>query len=648
MATDAPGTPRALLEVEGLTVRFGGPHGRTDAVRGVGLRLHEGECLAVVGESGSGKSVTARALVGLAGAGAQVRADRLEFDGTDLTALPDRRWRAIRGARIGLVLQDALQSLDPIRTVGAEIAETLRNHRVVPRAELRDHAVRLLDEVRVPDPAERARQYPHELSGGQRQRALIASAMAAGPQVLVADEPTTALDASVQARILDLLAARKDNGTALLLISHDLTVVARLADRTAVMFGGEFVEEGPTERLLNAPAHPYTRELLAAVPALHTKDTRLSVTRDGRPAPLPPAGQGCVYAGRCPLAVELCHRERPPEVAIAEGHTARCHRTAEPWPEPGARVGRSRTAAPGPVKDETVLEAENVTRSFPSRTGERRLSVRDVSFTLTAGRTLGLVGESGAGKSTLAQILLGLLEPDSGSVRLLGSPWAPLPESARRPRRGRVQLVPQDPAAAFDPRYTVQRLIGEALGAPGARAARRHLARIRDLLDLVGLDAGLLGRRSHELSGGQRQRVAIARALASEPSVLVCDEPVSALDVSVQAQILDLFADIQDRLGVAMLFISHDLGVIHHVSDEVLVMRAGRIVERGPVERVFRSPREAYTAELIAATAARPPASAPPPEVPEPPRNGRPCVPHHSAAAPDCSPPAPSSPRPHS
>jgi peptide/nickel transport system ATP-binding protein len=593
----ASAEPWPVVEVRGLHVTFKTRRGPVDAVRGVDFALHAGRCLAVVGESGSGKSVTSRALVGLAGAGAEVRADRLELDGTDLTALTDRQWRQVRGGRIGLVLQDALQSLDPIRPVGAEIAEALRNHRVVERADTRARVVDLLDQARVPEPAQRAQQYPHELSGGLRQRALIASAVAAEPDVLIADEPTTALDVTVQARILDLLAARKAEGTAILLISHDLSVVARLADRVAVMFAGVFVEEGAAADLLRSPSHPYTRELLAAVPALHAKGTRLAVAAPDRATAASAPSAGCVFAARCPLAVDQCREAAPPAVELGGGHTARCWRTDEPWPAPSPRVVRDRTAASGVP----VIEVRGLGKSFRRPDRSRRQVVRDVSFTLAAGETLGLVGESGAGKTTVARIVLGLLEPDDGTVRLLGEPWSGRREPARRALRSRIQLVPQDPMAAFDPRYTVERVIGEALGAPGGHAARRRRPQIAELLRLVGLDEGLLGRHPHQLSGGQRQRVAIARALAPQPSVLVCDEPVSALDVSVQAQILDLFADVQDRLGVAMLFISHDLGVIHHVCDRVLVMRDAEVVESGPVGDVFRDPREPYTRELIAA-----------------------------------------------
>jgi peptide/nickel transport system ATP-binding protein len=596
------GAGRPLVDVRDLRVSFRAARGRdVEAVRGVDLAIGAGECLAVVGESGSGKSVTARALVGLAGAGATVRAARLEADGRDLRGLGERQWREVRGRRIGLMLQDALSSLDPVRTVGAEIAEALRVHRTVPRPQVPGRVVELLDRSRVPDPELRARQYPYQLSGGLQQRALIASAMAADPQVLIADEPTTALDVAVQAQILDLLAAKKAEGTALLLISHDLAVVARLADRIAVMYRGVFVETGTAEQVLRSPAHPYTRLLLAAVPSAHPKGTRLSPWAGG-PARADGGGDGggCVFAARCPLAVDRC-REEEPVGAPAEGagHEARCSRLDAPWPVPADAV-RER-AAPAGGADRTVLEVDGVSKAFAGPDGVRRPAVDGVSFTLSAGETLGVLGESGSGKSTTAAVVLGLLEPDAGSVRVLGRPWSGRPESERRAVRSRIQLVQQDPLGSFDPRFTVERVIAEALGTPGRRTVRREGARIAELLRLVGLDPALASRRPRQLSGGQRQRVAIARAIAPEPDIVVCDEPVSALDASVQAQILDLLADLQDRLGMALLFISHDLGVIHHTSDRVLVMRRGVVVETGRVEDVFRAPAHPYTQELLAA-----------------------------------------------
>jgi ABC-type glutathione transport system ATPase component len=538
--------PEPVLVISGLRVSFPVRGGRLDAVKGIGLRLSPGRCHAIVGESGSGKSATARALVGLAGGGAVVRADRMELAGRDLRRLSERQWRSVRGGLIGFVPQEALGSLDPMRTVGAEIGEALGNHGTRQREVRAQRAVELLREVSVPEPGIRAGQYPHQLSGGLRQRALIATAIAAAPGLIIADEPTTSLDVTVQAEILELLATRKAAGTAVLLISHDLSVVARLADSVSVMRHGAFVEQGPTAEVLASPAHPYTRQLLAAVPLAHPRGARLSGTP--RPA-APDDGPG---------------RARQPEGTV-------------------------------------VLEAEGLYKSFRDRRHQPREAVRDVSLAVLAGQSLGIVGESGSGKSTTARMLLGLTEPDAGQVRLLGEAWSGQPEAARRSRRRRIGFIQQDPLSSFDPRYRVDWIIAEALGGWPGRTARRSGARVEQLLKMVGLDPRLRERRPAQLSGGQRQRVAIARALAPGPDVIVCDEPVSALDVSSQAQIVDLLADIRRELSIALVFISHDLGVVYHVSDQVLVMRDGAVVEQGSTEDIFTAPRHAYTRSLLAA-----------------------------------------------
>jgi peptide/nickel transport system ATP-binding protein len=518
-----------LVEVTDLHVSFG----PIQAVRGISLTVGPGECLALVGESGSGKSVTARTLIGLPGDDATVTTGEFRIGVRDATAFGPRQWRGVRGTHIGYVLQDALVSLDPLRPVGKEIAEALRLHHTVPRAEVRAKVTDLLRSVGVPEPEVRAAQYPHELSGGLRQRALIASAIACDPALLIADEPTTALDVTIQAQILRLLAERKAAGTALLLISHDLAVVAELADRVAVMKDGVIVEEGPTADVLAAPAHEYTRTLLAAVPMEHAKGTRLSG-------------------------------------------------------DPGVRQERGR---PGDV----VVRADGLVKAF-----KNRIAVDDVSLELRAGETLGLVGESGSGKTTTARLVLGLLDPDAGGVEVGGRPWRGLRRAGKRELRRYIQVIYQDPLSSFDPRFSVRRILDEALEIGGApRRTRRD--RAVELLEQVGLDASILDRRPLRLSGGQRQRVAIARALAPRPQVIVCDEPVSALDVSVQAQVLDLLADLQAELGVAYLFISHHLGVIYHVSDRVAVMKDGVIVESGDVGPIFAAPRHEYTRELLAA-----------------------------------------------
>jgi peptide/nickel transport system ATP-binding protein len=452
----------------------------------------------------------------------------------------------------------------------------------------------LLEDVGIPDPGRRAAQYPHQLSGGLRQRALIASAIAGGPELLIADEPTTALDVTVQAQVLDLLGRLKEQGTALLLISHDLSVVARLADRVAVMYGGRIVETGPTAAVLADPRHPYTRALLDAVPAARAKGTRLAAPPAARPSAGP---DGCPYAARCAAADDRCRSALP----APDEQGVLCWHPGEQAGLPPAPV-RLRTRAPESEPEQPALiEAERISKRFRGPDGSTYDAVREVSLTLRAGETLGVVGESGSGKTTAARIVLGLLEPDSGTVRFAGGPWSGLPERRRRAARLRIQAVQQDPLGSFDPRFGVERVIGEAVARAGVPRGRARRARVTELLDRVGLSPTLLERRPAELSGGQRQRVAIARALAPQPDVVVCDEPVSALDVSVQAQILDLLADLQHDLNLALLFISHDLAVVHHVSDRVVVMKGGRVVETGEVSEVFSNPAEDYTRDLLAA-----------------------------------------------
>ncbi|WP_206604347.1 dipeptide ABC transporter ATP-binding protein [Arthrobacter pityocampae] len=549
--------PPPVVELEGLSVAFGRGTHRREIIHDLSLSVRPGECLALVGESGSGKSVTARTLVGLTGPGAQVRSTAQRFDGRDASAWGERQWSRIRGREAGFILQDALSSLDSLRTVGDEVGEVLRLHGDLDRHARRERVLELLASVGVPDPGIRAAQYPHQLSGGLRQRALIASAIAADPAFLIADEPTTALDATIAAQVLRLLGDLKGGSTAMLVVSHDLAVVAGLADRVAVMRDGAIVEEGSVQAVLQDPQHPYTQGLLAAIPSRSSRGRRLTVQvqdhnqdqdqDQGRPVP------------------------------------------ARDFPTPGP----------------PALEVRGLTRAFPGPDGGRRTAVDGVSFTLHRGTTLGIVGESGSGKSTVARMALGVEQPDAGTVHVRGRTWAEHRASRDLAARRSVQMIYQDPLQSFDPRKTVQQVIGQAVAAAGTPRNARP-ARVRELLHLVGLPADKAGSRPLELSGGQRQRVAIARALAAEPEVIICDEPVSALDITVQARILDLLTELQERFGLSYLFISHDLGVIQHVSREVLVLKDGIVLEHGPVAGVFDAPGHEYTRRLIDAIPALP------------------------------------------
>ncbi|AFI88655.1 ABC transporter ATP-binding protein [Pectobacterium parmentieri] len=543
-----------LLRVDGLSVTFPSPFGPVRSVKNLSFQVNAGEILALVGESGSGKSVTARTLVGLSGEGVDVQAKAIELtrhDGSqcDLRYLTDRDWRSIRGREIGFVLQDALVSLDPLRKIGQEVAEPILTHRLLPRQQVPARVAELLTKAGIPDPENRAAQYPHELSGGLRQRALIASALAAGPQLLIADEPTTALDATVQKQVLKVFTALAQAGHGVLLITHDLAVVADVADRVIVMQQGSLVEGGEARQILSAPTHPYTRKLLAAIPTASTR--------------------GKWLAGADPLQGSIAP-------SLTTDHI---------------------------TTDTVALTVDRIAVSFKRPDGSRMQAVNQVSLQIKRGETLGIVGESGSGKTTLGKVILALQKPDSGDVRLADSAWSTLTERERRPLRARIQTITQDPLSSFDPQFTVAQILRQPLRLRRDLSENEKQRRILTLLEYVGLTPDLLTRRPTALSGGQRQRVSIAQALASEPEILICDEPVSALDVTTQAQVLDLLVALQRQLGLTMLFISHDLGVVQHMSHRIAVMKDGDIVETGPVEQIFNQPQHPYTRLLLSTVA---------------------------------------------
>jgi peptide/nickel transport system ATP-binding protein len=548
-----PDTP--VLEISGLEVAYRtADGGRRPAVRGVDLRVGASEVVALVGESGSGKSTTAHAALHLLPRAGEVTGGRLLLDGRDLSDLTAKEWRAVRGRHVGLVPQDPTVSLNPVVRVGDQVAEVLVIHGLARRADARVRAVELLRQAGVDDPGERARQYPHQLSGGLRQRVLIAIAIAAGPRLIVADEPTSALDVTVQRRILDHLDSLvRETGTAVLLITHDLGVAADRADRIVVLQDGVVVEEGPAARLLADPQHPYTRELIGAAPSLTS--SRLVVGGVEGPADgAPPA--------------------------------------AEPTPS---------SAVP-------VLALDGVRKEFAlPRGAERRtlVAVDDVSLAVGRGRTYALVGESGSGKTTTARLALRLEHPSAGRVVFRGQDITAARGGELRALRRGFQVVYQSPYASLDPRFTVEQVVTEPLRAYGIGDRAERADRARALIDDVALPADVLRRGPRELSGGQRQRVAIARALALQPDLVVLDEPVSALDVSVQAQILELLVRLQHEHGLAYLFISHDLAVVRQVADQVGVMSRGRLVEQGAADQILLDPREDYTRELVAAIPGR-------------------------------------------
>jgi peptide/nickel transport system ATP-binding protein len=542
-----------LLSVQGLAVDFATMDGVVHAVEGVDLDINAGETVAIVGESGSGKSTTAMAIIGLLAGGGRIASGSIRLDGREITHASEHELRSIRGRDIGLVPQDPMSNLNPVAKIGTQVAETLLAHGLATRQNVHEKVVQALTAAGLPDPERRAKQYPHEFSGGMRQRALIAIGLACSPRLLIADEPTSALDVTVQQTILDQIGAMtRELGTAVLLITHDLGLAAERAERVIVMHRGKVVEQGSARQILESPQHPYTQSLVKAAPS--------------------------VAAAR--LRPEAFHVEE---------------RDASPGSTPPSDVGPSSSAA------DNIVEIENLTKVYPVRgRGEDFVAVKDVSLAIPRGETVAIVGESGSGKTTTARMLLKVVEPTSGLIRFEGKDISSLSKAETRDFRQRVQPIFQDPYSSLNPMFTIERLISEPLDfyRRGSGAERR--ARVRQLLDDVALPQSMLRRYPSELSGGQRQRVAIARALALSPDLIVCDEPVSALDVLVQDQILTLLGDLQREYGLSYLFISHDLAVVRLISDYVCVMKDGALVEAASSEEIFTNARDPYTRRLLA------------------------------------------------
>jgi peptide/nickel transport system ATP-binding protein len=619
MAADAL-TP--LLDVRDLTVSFSTFDGVVHAVRGASFTLQAGETLAIVGESGSGKSVCTQALVGLV-PGADITGQAI-FDGADLLSRSEDELREIRGRRIGLVFQDPLTSLHPLYTVGWQLAEGIRVHEDVSRSVARRRAVELLELVGISHPQQRVNEYPHQFSGGMRQRVLIAMALALEPEILIADEPTTALDATIQAQILELLVKLQlELGMALIFVTHDLGVVADLADRVMVMYAGKPVEIASCRDAYYDVHHPYTKGLLASVPVAGSKARLLTIP--GQPPSLLQVSVGCSFAPRCEYVMDHCTTEQPVLRAVSshEGHLSACwlpaltsaderrapvaariNVAAAPRSDGvSARAGASQVDSTGPL-----LVVDEIVKHFPvSRSGLFRRShetvhaVDGVSFEVSTGETLGLVGESGCGKSTLARCLAMLYPLTGGAITFAGHDVGNLAAEERRHLRRDVQMVFQDPYGSLNPRRRVGSIIGEALRVQGADNRLERMRKVQEIMEVVGLNPEHFNRYPAEFSGGQRQRIGIARALIVRPRLLICDEPVSALDVSVRAQVINLLCDLRDEFSLTAIFISHDLSVVEQVSDRVAVMYLGEIVEMATAESLYARARHPYTAALLSA-----------------------------------------------
>jgi peptide/nickel transport system ATP-binding protein len=607
-----------LLEVRGLAVRFGSDAQPLDAVDDASLVVHRGETVCLVGESGSGKTVTALAVLRL-DEHRQARTLRgdIRFDGRGLLALSRPELEDLRGRRLAMVFQEPMTAFDPVFSIGEQIVETIRRHEKVSQRAAFERAVQLLERVHMPDARLRMGQIPQQLSGGMRQRAMIAMALACGPELLIADEPTTALDVTIQAQILALLKElQAESGMAVLLITHDLGVAAEVADRVVVMYAGRVAEEGSVQALFARPAHPYTRGLLrSAVPPDSVRGSRLAAIAGGIPR-LDALPGGCRFHPRCTMADARCAQDVPPLQAV-EGRSVACWHAFEPEREPAAAVAeapvhfvptaaRRTTLADTVAAGEPLVQTVDLKKHFASGRGllARGPLVRaldGVSISIARGETFGLVGESGCGKSTLGRLLLQLETPSGGEVRFAGRPLHLLRGAERQQVRREMQMIFQDPYSSIDPRWTVGEVIAEPLVAHGEHDRTVLRDRVEQLLQWVGLNPAARTQHVHQFSGGQRQRIGIARAIALEPSFVLADEAVSALDLSVQAQVINLLSDLRERLSLTTLFIGHGLNVVRHLSHRIGVMYLGRLVEVAPADALFRHPAHPYTKALLAA-----------------------------------------------
>jgi peptide/nickel transport system ATP-binding protein len=610
-AADTP-----ILDVRDLQTQFFTDAGTVRAVDGVTFSVAAGETLGIVGESGSGKSVTALSLMRLLEEPARIVAGEVRFQGRDVLAMSQDELRALRGDGIAMVFQDPMTSLNPVLRIARQLVETMRAHGRFDDAQATTRAVSLLGRMGITAPERAINSYPHQFSGGMRQRVMLAMGFANEPALLIADEPTTALDVTIQAQILDLIVElNRDFGAAIILISHALGVIANVCRRVIVMYAGEVVEEGPTEQVLADPRHPYTWALINAVPRIdrHMPDVRRLTTIEGAPPDPLKIPSGCRFAPRCPFRIARCD-EHPALLELAPGRKGRCWVTqsGEPLPPPAIRAAAVMSAS-APVKTpepaaEPLLSVRGLVKHFPlPRDGffgakKAVQAVNGVDLDVAAGETVGVVGESGCGKSTFARLVVRIHEPTAGSIRFAGQEIAGASASAIRPLRRRMQMVFQDPYASLNPRMTVADILSEPLRFHCLTGSPRDTnTRIEELLAAVGLNPNMAVRYPHEFSGGQRQRISIARALALKPEFIIADEPISSLDVNIQAQIINLLIDLQERFNLTYLFIAHDLAVVRHISDRIVVFYLGKVVEIAPAEDLFTAPLHPYTRYLISA-----------------------------------------------
>jgi len=601
-----------LLRIEDLTVRLGSGAQAIRPVDGVSLTINRGETFALLGESGCGKSMTALSILRLLPQPVgRITGGHVWLGDEELTALPESGMRRIRGRRISMIFQEPMTSLNPVLTIGDQIGEVLGQHFRLRGRAARARVLELLDAVGIPDARRRIDEYPHQLSGGMKQRVMISIALAGEPDLLIADEPTTALDVTIQAQVLELLQQlQQETHMAILLITHDLGIVADMADRVAVMYAGQLVEEAARERFYGSASHPYSRKLFDSLPDVHKREQALDTIRGTVPA-LNREFTGCRFAERCDVGWDYCKTHVPAWNAVSEYQHARCHRADPAIAAPALTDAVQAVAGVSdrqPVREGMLLDVTDLKVHFPIHKGIFKrvvghvYAVDGVSLQIARGHTLALVGESGCGKTTAGKGILQLIRPTGGSVRFDGAELTRLRGEALRKRRSDFQFIFQDPYSSMNPRMMVGDIVEEGMVAQGVGSTRaQRRARVASLFGQVGLSPGHMQRYPHEFSGGQRQRICIARALAVDPQLVICDEPTSALDVSVQAQILNLLKELQNSLGLSYLFITHNLSVVSYLADRVAVMYLGRIVEEGPVAEVLEQPRHPYTRALLSA-----------------------------------------------
>lgn len=600
----------SLLEISHLTTKFETQQGTVSAVRDVSYHLEEGEVLGIVGESGSGKSVGMLTLMGLLASNGRVEEGEILFDGENISPphtkdrkekrAYEKKMQQIRGNRIGMIFQDPMTFLNPILKIGIQMTEGIRKHQNCSKKEAEAKAIELMRQVGIPSPEKRLDQYPFEFSGGMRQRIIIATALACDPKLIIADEPTTALDVTVQAQILELLKKlTKEKGTSVIMITHDLGVVASMCDRIAIMYAGQIVEEGTVDEIFYEPHHPYTKGLLNSINNSAKDNDEPLVPIPGTPPDLLKLPKGCAFMSRCPYTMKICEVQASPVTTYSETHCCRC------WLECMDETKITVSGEEAAPMSENVLEVKNLCKYFDVNRGmkgaQKVIAVDGISFEVKKGETFGLVGESGCGKSTLGRTILRIYEPTKGEIVFEGEDISRLSRKKMLPYRQKLQMIFQDPYASLNPRFTVGEIIEEPMVIHHMHDEKKRKERVQELLETVGLKPDHIRRYPHEFSGGQRQRIGIARTLALEPDFIVCDEPISALDVSIQAQVINLLEDIQKKEGISYLFIAHDLGMVKHISHRIGVMYLGHMVEIGESNDVYRRPLHPYSKALLSA-----------------------------------------------